>query len=230
MKNWLLIFAFISSTITLAQGQQVLKGVVLELNGNSPISQVSIKNIETGISSKSIDDGTFQIAVKINDRLRFEQIGFKVDTVVVTEYEYKRVYLSEVSTGAIELTEVQVRAMTDNQLQREINEAEKQGKVAGTVYGGGIAISPSRWFGSSGKAARYKYRMLKREEENRKIDARFNEALISSLIPLKGDELTAFIAAYRPKLNFIEKSDDEQLKLYVVDSYADFKKKQEKGK
>src|SRR5690606_1576308 len=90
-------------------------------------------------------------------------------------------------------------------------------------FGGGIAISPSRLFGKDAKDARSRHEALVAEKNNRVIMARFNPLLITSLTPLKGKDLDLFIVKYKPSYEFIQKSDEEQVRLYIMDSFKEFK-------
>lgn len=52
---------------------------------------------------------------------------------------------------------------------------------------------------------------------------KFNPVLITSLTPLNGKDLDLFIVKYKPSYEFIEKSDEEQIRLYIMDSFKAFK-------
>src|SRR5690606_17101681 len=110
---------------------------------------------------------------------------------------------------------------------------EQQGRMVGTASGGettrdggqrrgGIAISPSRIFGKEGKEARRLHDLLIAEKRDRAIMFKFNPLLITSLTPLAGKDLDLFIVKYKPTYEFIEKSDEEQIRLYIMDSFKEF--------
>jgi len=201
-----------------------LTGYVLELESGEPLQYVEIKNLTTGELVESRADGRFSIAVKKNGRLQFEYPGYRTDTLVVIEFDIKRVYLTS-DGSAIQIDEVQIQAMTDTRLAAEIKRAEKEGQFTETSQQrGGVRISPSRWFGNEGRQARQRHKQLLAEQERRKIDARFTPEVITSLTPLKGQELELYMTKYRPTVDFLSTADEADLRLYIMDTYAAFKK------
>src|SRR5690606_36490664 len=101
-----------------APQDSTLTGYVLELESGEPLQYVEIKNLATGEQVESRADGQFDISVAKNGRLQFEYPGYRTDTLVVIEFDIKRVYLT--SDGiAIQIHEVQIQAMTDSRLALE---------------------------------------------------------------------------------------------------------------
>lgn len=201
-----------------------LTGYVLELESGEPLQYVEIKNLTSGALVESRADGQFSIPVNKNERLQFEYPGYRTDTLVVIEFDIKRVYLTS-DGSAIQIDEVQIQAMTDSRLAAEIKRAEEEGQFTETSQQrGGVRISPSRWFGNEGRQARQRYDRLLAEQERRKIDNRFTPEVITSLTPLKGRELELYMTKYRPTVDFLSTADEADLRLYIMDTYADFKK------
>lgn len=207
-----------------AQDTTILNGYVLELNSGEPLQYVDVTNLNTGVKAESSADGRFTIAVKRDERLKFEYPGYRTDTLVVTEFGIKRVYMTPDGT-AIQLDEVQIEALTDSRLATEIKRAEEESQAAEVSQRrGGIRISPSRLFGREGRQARKRHQLLLAEQERRKIDARFTPQLIMSLTPLKGEALELYMTKYRPTVEFLDSADDADLRLYIMDTYAQFEK------
>lgn len=201
-----------------------LTGYVLELESGEPLQYVEIKNLATGELVESRADGQFNIAVAKNGRLQFEYPGYRTDTLVVIEFDIKRVYLTS-DGSAIQIDEVQIQAMTDSRLALEIKRAEEEGEFTETSQQrGGVRISPSRWFGKEGRQARLRYERLLAEQERRKIDSRFTAEAITALTPLAGHDLELYMTKYRPTVEFLRTADDADLRLYIMDTYAAFKK------
>jgi len=208
----------------LAQQNDTLRGVVLDLSTDRPMQHVEVVNLVTGKAVETDVNGNFSIKVEKNQRLRFEYPGFRTDTLVVIEFELKRVYLAP-DESSIRIDEVQISALTDNQLTKEIERARQEGQVAEvSQYRGGIRLSPSRWLSKESRQARQRYDLLIAEQERRKIDARFTPVLISSITPLKGQQLELYMTKYRPTIDFISSANEEELRLYIMDTYAQFKK------
>jgi len=185
------------------------------------MQQVSVKNLNSGDSVLTNRSGAFTIQAKHDDILQFTAIGYRVDSLVVTDFALKRIYLSAIHDPRVLET---VEIMTNSRLKEEMENLRKQAQYASTVSGGGIGISPSRLFGGSARNARRQYKILLAESNNRLVDNRFTVALIESLTPLKGEDLTLFMAAYRPDVTFIQQANEERLRVYVMDAYNEFKK------
>src|SRR5690606_30501056 len=88
---------------------------------------------------------------------------------------------------------------------------------------GGVRVSPSRWFGKSGRQARQRYELLLAEKERRKVDARFTSEAITAVTPLAGEDLELYMTKYRPTAEFLATADESDLRRYIMDTYAEFK-------
>lgn len=212
------------STASHAQEARELNGVVMILDTSTPLSGVNIKNLNTGTEIQSNDDGRFSIPIELNQRLEFRYAGFRVDTVVIIEFDFKRVYMTP-ADGNIRIEEVEIRNMSDARLVAEIQKAKEEGRV--TDYSqqrGGLRISPSRWFGNSGRKARERHNLLLAEQDRRQIDLRFSVAAIQQLTPLKGRDLELYMTKYRPTVAFVTNSSEEEMRLYIMDSFAEYNK------
>lgn len=199
-----------------------LEGLVLELQSGESMYDVLVTNIQTDVSTRTDREGRFTIVASLNDRLKFEYSGYRTDTVVVIEFGLKRVYMSPVD-GTIVIDAVSITAMTDHRLQEEIEKARQAGAVAETSkHRGGLRLSPSRFFGNEGKQARQRYQLLIAERERREVERRFSPEAIQALTPLTGRELDLFRAKYRPDPGFVATASEQEMQLYIMDSYAAF--------
>src|SRR5690606_35212338 len=201
---------------------QTLKGIVMELDSSKPIQQVEVKNLRTEMIVETTASGEFEIEAVVNDLLTFGYPGYRLDTLLVVDDEVKRVYMTPLEDVNI-LEADEITGLSDVQLEEEIRIARERGRSLHTAQGGGIAISPSRLFGREAKEARKRYELLLEEKENRVVNSKFNEAIITPITPLKGRDLDLFIVKFRPSYEFVEKSDEEQMRLYIMDSYKEFK-------
>lgn len=226
MRNFcqtLFIILFSLPICQLATAQEkILNGFVLELNSSQPMELVEITNLTTGKTIESDREGKFSIAANKNELLRFAYPGYRTDTIVVIEFDLKRVYMTP-TEGSIRIDEVQVRAMTDSRLATEIEKARVEGEYAeSSQQRGGLRLSLSRIFGKSGRQARQRYELLVAERDRRNIEARFSPLEIQKLTPLKDRDLELFMAKYKPTAAFASSASDEDMRIYIMDSYTKF--------
>ncbi|WP_144062810.1 hypothetical protein [Sphingobacterium paucimobilis] len=205
-----------------AQAQEI-KGYVYELVSSTPLWNTSIKNIRTQEVVQSDRDGSFKIAGRLNDYLVFTNPGYKQDTIFYYEDNIRRVYMTR-DESLISIDEVIVSRMTDSRLAAEIAKAQNQGKAVDVGQDrGGLRVSPSRLFGKKAKEARKNLSLLVAEQEKREVDRRFTTQLIAATVPLNPDETALFRERFRPSAEFMKKASNEDLKVYILDSYKKFK-------
>jgi hypothetical protein len=228
MKRMVFLMGMLLCSFGTAFGQnnskvETLKGIVFDFNRNTPLSDVTVKNLETGVETSTNDNGEFSIDVRINGLLQVESYGYRTDTVVIIDYSIKRIYMTH-TMEVIMLDAVTIPRLSDKQLDEQIRKAELEGEsTESSINRGGIRLSPSRIFGQSGRQARAHYKLLLEEKEKRVISTRFSETRIKEYLPLEGEELSLFMAIYRPTLEFARDSNDQTFMLYILDSYKSFK-------
>lgn len=220
MKRLFLVISLLACSSILLKAQ-TLKGVVMDIGSSKPIAQVEIRNLNANTTSETDASGNFTINVKANELLSFHYPGYRVDSLLVIDDDFRRVYLTPLADFNI-LEDVEVTEWSDAQLEEQIEIAKQQGKIVETPFGGGIAISPSRLFGKDAKEARNRNEILVAEKQDRAIMRKFDPLLITSLTPLKGRDLELFIVKYKPSYEFVQKSDEEQIRLYIMDSFKEF--------
>lgn len=221
-KLCILTVLFISIVTTLRA--QEIKGIVHELNSSERLKDVTVKNLRTNDEATSNGDGEFLIRGSLNDLLTFAQPGYETDTIFIYEEGIQRIYLVRDQKSII-IDEVLVTRLTDSRLAAEIATARNEGKVVEVSQNkGGLRVSPSRLFGRKSKQARKNLDLLLSEQSKRKVDRLFTAKLIRSIIPISEEELPLFRERFRPELQFIETASAEDVRIYVLDSYAKFKK------
>lgn len=221
MIKHLITILLIACTFSV-QGQQI-KGFVHDLANSEPLYNVEIKNLRTNTTVLSDRNGSFTINGQVNDYLAVNFIGYIADTIFYYDEAIRRIYLTK-NDGIVSIDEVLVKRFTDNLLSRELEKARNAGKIVEVPRNqGGIRISPSRLFGRDAKQARSNVEILEEEYHARKIDQRFTRYLITSLLPLSAEEIALFKERFRPTLEFVEHASDEDLKVYIIESYTVFK-------
>lgn len=218
-----LIIGLLTLIATYSHAQQI-NGYIYDLVSSQPLYNVEIKNLRTNEIINSNRDGAFKITGEVNDYLAVHILGYDADTIFYYDDAVRRIYLNK-DENILHIDEVLVKRLTDNVLADELEKARNAGKVVEVPRNqGGIKISPSRLLGHDGKTARKNIDILYEEYQARKIDRRFTKHLIASLLPLNDADLALFRERFRPTVEFIENTTDEDLKVYIIESYTTFKK------
>lgn len=206
------IILVIASCLSAAslQAQTILKGTVYEGKAAHKLANVFVRDINSKEIALTDNSGNFNIRTVINHTLVFSSPGYISDTLFVVDLTPKMV---ELSFKGIALREVNVtgsRAFNPREEYPSVYEKSK------------FALSPSRIFGKEAKDARRLKHYFDREQDARQIDSIFNAAYVSSVVPLKGQDLENFMSMYRPTLEFLNKTPHASLTLYLNDSYKKF--------
>lgn len=201
--------------------QSDLRGVVFEEKTRDRLGNVFVRNTKSGKSVHSGKDGSFVITASIGDILILSLPGYLSDTLFVSSLRPLSIHLP---VEGVRLNQVTIKGSSVFDPRREFPQVYKKAKYAGTVRGGGFALSPSRIFGKEARNARRFKKMLKRDAEEREIDRLFGPLLVKRLLPLEGVELENFLMYYRPSLDFLRRSSKEALQDYIIHSYSEFKK------
>ncbi|WP_028297914.1 hypothetical protein [Olivibacter sitiensis] len=216
MKSCYWCFFFLVSSFC-SYGQDTLRGKTYVLDTNTFLSDVEITNLSTGQLVWSSANGDFAISAKTNDLLSFSFPGYRTDTLLVTDFSYKRIYLTIKDETRI-LKEVEVKAkMATVQMLEEARQEAKL--VTYGKYKGGISFSPSYLFSKQRRNARKRVKMLEQQLAWEATQERFRKEKIKELTPLEGENLDLFMVIYRPT----KVMNDKQLEQYIMDSYSGFK-------
>lgn len=192
--------------------QSLLKGQVRERGDNQKIPNAFIRDINNNVMTLVDNGGNFSIRTAAGHTLIITSPGYVTDTLFVDNMEPKKISMTVMS---IALKQVNISATRNAFNPRtEYPEVYEKSKV--------YVLSPSSWFGKEAHDARRLKRYFQMEEEQEKIDQAFNAAYVSSLIPLKGQQLEDFMTMYRPSYDFIKSNNRVSMAVYVNDCYKKF--------
>jgi len=197
----------------LAPAESLINGTVYDKDTRQALPNVLVRSKpgkQLAITRKS---GNFTMPASKNDLLIFTKQGYLPDTLFLVDLTPKKI---ELIAAVNTLSEVVVTATPDKpgfDPQTEYPEVYEKSK---------FALSPSQLLGSDARNARRLKRYFDHELRQRKIDSIFNFNLVSSIVPLKGRDLSNFMAMYRPRLSFLDKSSPDDLSNYIKNCYGRF--------
>lgn len=191
---------------------QILKGSVVENGSNDKLSNVFVKDVNAKAITLTDKKGNFEIATSTGHTLVFSSPGYISDTLYVFNMDPKRI---EMIAMGISLRQVNIQSThTTFNPRAEYPDVYRKSKV--------YIMSPGTWFSKEGRNARRLKHYFAREEQERHIDSVFNPVYVSTLVPLRGRDLEAFMVMFRPTYAYIMNNNGPSLAVYVNDSYKKF--------
>jgi hypothetical protein len=219
--NWKSVYfgaALLLMSAPSLNAQSILEGLVLDQVSNEVLDRIHIVNLSNKKETISNKEGGFKLPANVNDLVVFKCLGYQSDTVLLTSLKYLRHYLKE-SSNMLKTVNIINRVDYRTQYAQTFNKA----KVYLLKPGRGFLFYPSSYFSREGRQARKFVRFIKMEQYQVKIDERFNLKTVGAILPIKGRELDAFVAKYRPSYSFVMKATPAEFNLYLMDCYNKFK-------
>lgn len=190
---------------------QMVRGVVEEAGTHIKLRDVFVRDANNRQLTLTDSKGRFEVKAETGNVLIFASPGYVSDTLYVTDYKEKRIQLE---TQSIALREVTVSASSAFNPRVEYPEVYERSKF--------YALSPTSWFGKEARDARRLKRYFAVEEEQRKVDSAFSRVYVSSIVPLRGEQLEDFMTLYRPSYEFLRSNNGPSLAAYINDCYKKY--------
>jgi hypothetical protein len=213
----------------ISKAQLALRGMTYTAKGGHVLAGVSIANLNSRIAQMSSEDGSYSILVREGDKVTFFSIGYKVDTVKVSEGMLRFGYDDYLTEQIVTLDPVRVFSDYRHDSIERKNYYDKiyhtETRITGgntPQYGFGIVLSPVSYFSKEKNETRRLKKKLKNDEQNFYIDAVFPPAFVSSITGLRGDTLLNFMYRYRPSYKYCRAHNRTDMILYINDRYKDY--------
>lgn len=191
---------------------QTLKGSVTEKGSDEKMPNVFVKDANAKAIALTDKKGNFEINTLTGHILIFSSPGYISDTLYVADMQPKHI---EMVMQGISLRQVTIQASrTTFNPRLEYPDVYRKSKV--------YVMSPSTWFSKEGRNARRLKRYFAREEQERHVDSVFSPVYVSTLVPLRGRDLEAFMVMFRPTYAYIMDNNGPSLAVYINDSYKKF--------
>lgn len=213
MKYPLLIALFLIACCSLTYGQ-TLKGNVTESGTGNKMDNVFVHDVTNRQMTITDKNGNFAISTEVGHTIVFESPGYASDTMYVINLAPKKIKLVE---KTIALREVTVKASKNKapfDPQTEYPEVYTRSKL--------YVLSPTSWFSKDARDARRLKKYFRTEQQEREVDEVFNRSYVSSLVPLRGQDLDNFMTLYRPSYAFVHSNSAGSMTVYINDSYKKY--------
>jgi len=200
MRYLYLVILILLLSATTSYSQNLLKGRVFELKTHIAIGGVKVENQATQQSVVTDNSGNFSIKAKLNDVLVFTVYSYKPDTIVVTNFNAREVYLQP---QVLNLKEVTVRQSQDVKMAIP-RDPDFHGQTMNyqidpkTGYYKGGVNARLHWDHSEEKKRQKEENLQHSDVVEDQITKIFTPETVGKYVPLKGQELADFIEMYRP--------------------------------
>lgn len=191
---------------------------------------VIVRNLNQKTATVTTKDGKFTLGAKTGDVLEFSLLGYRPDTLFLTNLLKKQIYLAEQSNT---LSDVNVTGVKVNSSILNVRDstAEKpsllgtggnlQKKRMNDKVGG---LSLNLGYGKYRREQIATQKLEQREHFLDEIDRAFNQKTISEYIKLTPEEMKAFIVIYRPSVERVKADQPFNYTLYIAKAISAWNK------
>lgn len=221
LKMRSLILFVLACLLSISTEAQVVKAVVFENKTHVALVGIRIVNLKNKQSAVTDNKGKFSIQASVNDILTFSGFAYVTDTVMITNTNVHEFFMvpqsNMLNEVKVQSAEVHLGKLTDPDFhgQTMVYQRNKDGS-----YKGGVTLRLSYW---KRDEKRKQHLAQKQYEEvvRVKISKVFNDDSLAKFLPLKKDEMPAFIELYIPSVKVFT-SNDFNLLYYLEKCYKEF--------
>ena len=222
VKKLILFLLVVLPLKLLAQGS--VNGKVYDFDNKTfPLQKVAVRNLTNNQIAVTKAGGQFTIPAKKGDLLQFSLSGYHVDTLYLTDLKPKTIYLPVNSRSLKEVAIVETKLSPYLDLENRDAKESKRVSTDGiegkenTDRAGGIQLALG--YGKY-RREQQKIKMLEeRDAYETEINTYFNEATVSELIKLKGQELKDFINMFKPSVALIKSERPFNYSYYIAQAH-----------
>ncbi|WP_342645721.1 hypothetical protein [Mucilaginibacter sp. CSA2-8R] len=200
MLKYLLVALCLGLSFSVS-AQQLLKGRVFENKTRVGLTGISVQNLNNKQSTVTDNNGKFSIGAKVNDLLLVRGFAYQNDTVLVTKLNETEIFLlpQQHMLADVKVTSAEGPSMAFYDPYYHGQTTTYQRDAAGNIKGG--LTFRLHYFKKDER------RKAKREKEDKvnevqlEIDRTFTPKALAKYLPLKGQDMDAFINLYKPAIN-----------------------------
>ncbi len=225
MKHILYIIALFFLFIAKSEAQTIIKGEVKDLETNSYMDNVNLKNVYTqqGLTIKA--DGKFSIAVKKGELIEFSKVGYQTVRIRILSEKEPEYYKIVMNKAPIELREVDIRGKPLDYKKDSIRYRKTYDIVMRKEHKDDVDMRsmPLAMLSKKNRQEWAFQEMYEQWEQEKYIDFVFNDKLVSRITYLQDEELKTFMRLYRPRYDFVRNVSEYEYLDYIKSCYYHFK-------
>jgi hypothetical protein len=208
--------------------QKFLTGRIFSKNGTDTLMSVSIHNITEQRYDLSDEDGSYRIQVMPGDHVAFSSVGYKADTVTITEsiltaaYPiYLAVRPQTLQSVSVQYNNYQLDSMDRRKEYAWVYNNGNTPRFEHQRQGDGVGVEMNI-FRNASKPEKQRERLQKRlakEEQDYYVNFRYSKEYVTKITRLQGDSLIEFMKKYRPSYDYCRKAATVDILVYINDCY-----------
>ncbi|WP_298904288.1 carboxypeptidase-like regulatory domain-containing protein [uncultured Psychroserpens sp.] len=225
-----------------------VKGTIIDLSTDKPISRVNIVNLNQVIGTSTDDSGNFEIKAQLNDTLHLSYLGYKSIKVRVTNDWLKfgetkigmtelALALEEVVVNQLKLTgylEIDVKqvpiksnyrysisGLSNKGYEAGNNRPNAVSKVLGAIFNPADFLH--NMFGKKPRELRRLKKMKKDDEIRNLLASRFDREMLMVLLQVDRFDLDEIVNQCNYSKDFIQSANDLQILDAISECYEEYK-------
>ena len=226
-----------------AQNSWVFKGNITDSQQGTPMENVCIHNISTGVATFSNEKGNFAMLIRNNDTLLITHVGYAVCHLILhdslktekqrhaiqmtmqsillkgtTVYAFKPypIFLEDVAKNANSME----NAITLNETQK----ADATAHPEPHLYTAHPITALYNTFSRKAKLDRMYQYLVQHEDEVNRLGAKYNPEIVSRLSGLQGSDLEDFMCYCSFSYYTLVKADDEEIAHMIMGRLQEYRK------
>lgn len=221
----------------ISYSQIVFSGKVWDRSDSSAITAATITNLFTRKSTAANDLGEFNIHADFGDSLRISAVGYMPATIAAMPQYFLRsplIFLikefNPLSTVTVYSDNYKSDSLSTRIWYDSVRRFNNPHLVSINPQSPGLTFSPVTYFSAKAKAKRKLVKWLDYTEKEDYVSYRFSSRLIARYTGLTGDSLRTFLLRYRPTYEYCKAASEEDMLLYINDSFKDYRAPDPKNK
>ncbi|MBW8684011.1 carboxypeptidase-like regulatory domain-containing protein [Chitinophaga rhizophila] len=225
----LLLFCCCALLAQDAQAQVTVTGTIIDKENQLVLPYASITNKSTGRRTYSDKGGFYKITASPKDVIVFSFLGYKPDSLVVTQSSGTETRDMSLVVEARQLHGVEIGTQYTPYQADSIARRETFGYIldkrdmplagSNTPVGAGIVFSPFTRYSRKEKQKREFKKIFAKAEQERYVDSRYTPVFVSKVTSLKGDSLQMFMRNNHPDHHMLRTMPQEDLIYWITDRY-----------
>ncbi|MGN6421157.1 MAG: hypothetical protein ACTHMC_26825 [Pseudobacter sp.] len=220
---------------TFSQTRFKVSGAVYDISRMVPLPSVSVIST-SGMGTVTDSSGRYSIVVTEADSISFSYLGkptpkYAVKAIPdINQFDLSlHVTVTNLPAVTVKSPNYRMDSLANRREYDKYFNYKKPGLSASVNPDGRVGADLTELitffqFRRNKRMAQFRDRLI-REEMEKYIDHRFSRPLIVKLTGLRGAELEAFIAQYRPALLFVQVATDYEMGMYIKECFVLYQQK-----